>query len=94
MAHLDRRLLKIRRSAFDGTPGIVNSKYSDYNLDIASHFCFKNPLSNRLKGKKKIPFTAKELEVICHADKLRWYASTEWFENLTMLPISDSELEA
>ena len=34
------------------------------------------------------------LEVICHADKLRWYALTEWFENLTTLQISDSELEA
>ena len=35
----------------------------------------------------------KQLEVICHADKLRWYASTEWIDNLTMFPTSDSKWE-
>ena len=33
------------------------------------------------------------LEVICHADKLRWYASTEWIENLSTFPTSDSKLK-
>ena len=33
------------------------------------------------------------LEVICHADKLRWYASTEWIGNLTAFPTSDCKLE-
>ena len=33
------------------------------------------------------------LEVICHADKLRWYASTEWIEHLTAFPTSDWKLE-
>ena len=32
-------------------------------------------------------------EVICHADKLRWYASTERIENLTVFPTSDRKLE-
>ena len=34
-----------------------------------------------------------KLEVICHADKLRWYASTERIENLTTFPTSDSKLK-
>ena len=33
------------------------------------------------------------LEVICHADKLRWYASTERIENFTMFSTSDSKLK-
>ena len=37
--------------------------------------------------------TNGKLEVICHADKLRWYASTEWIENLSTFPTSDSKLK-
>ena len=46
--------------------------------EIIVYFSYKNNFS---------------LEVICHADKLRWYASTERIENLTTFPTSDWKLE-
>ena len=58
--------------------------------------CFWDKWITKFVEKLFVYFSYKNnfsLEVICHADKLRWYASTEWIDNLTTFPTSDCKLE-
>ena len=58
--------------------------------------CFWDKWITKFVEKLFVYFSYKNnfsLEVICHADKLRWYASTEWIENLTTFPTSDWKLK-
>ena len=62
-----------------------------YVLMPWSHLCVKSPRKSHVL--KRNYRNQNKLEVICHADKLRWYASTEWIENLSTFPTSDSKLK-